>query len=113
MQTQPILSHADAMIVVNAVRESLEKNRLSAVVAVVDAHGELLALLRTDGARLTSINIAISKAYTAAREQTPSKVIGQRSRDEGFPMTNFGGFGYVTWGGGLPISVDGQVMDLR
>lgn len=104
------LSHRDAQAVIAAIQSELEKARLGAAVAVVDSQGELLAFLRTDGCRLPSIQIAINKAYTAAREQKPSKAVGQASRDEGFPMTNFGELRYVSWGGGVPILYQDQVV---
>ena len=72
--------------------------------------GELIAFLRTDGCRLPSGPIAVNKAYTAARERTESRTVGQASRDEGFPMTNFGELRYVSWGGGVPVVVDGEVV---
>ena len=37
-----------------------------AAVAVADPHGELIAFLRTDGCRPSSITLAMNKAYTAA-----------------------------------------------
>ncbi|MDH5616849.1 MAG: heme-binding protein, partial [Acidimicrobiia bacterium] len=104
------LTHQDAARIVDVVRGELEASRLGAAVAVVDSHGELVAFLRTDGCRLPSIGIAINKAYTAAREQIESGNLGERSREEGFPMTNFGELRYVTWGGGVPIKVDGQTI---
>ena len=72
--------------------------------------GELVAFLRTDGCPLASINIAMAKAFTAAREGVESRVIGERSREEGFPLTNFGDLRYVGWGGGVPIIVAGDVI---
>lgn len=110
MNPVPGLSHHDAARIIDAVRSELEKQRKGAAVAVVDPHGELLAFLRTDGCRLSSITIAINKAYTAAREQIESGELGERSRREGFPMTNFGELRYVTWGGGAPIVVDGHTI---
>jgi len=104
------LSHTDALVVLDAIRGQLERTGRGAAVAVVDDHGELLAFIRTDGCRLSSITIAINKAYTAAREQTESKSVGEASRAEGFPMTNFGELRYVSWGGGIPISSDGRVV---
>lgn len=103
------LSHTDALVILDAIRDELERTGRGAAVAVVDDHGELLAFVRTDGCRLPSITIAINKAYTAAREQTESKSVGEASRAEGFPMTNFGELRYVSWGGGVPISSDGRV----
>ena len=110
MNPVPSLSHHDATGIIDAIRTELEKQRKGAAIAVVDPHGELLAFLRTDGCRLSSITIAINKAYTAAREQIESGELGERSRREEFPMTNFGELRYVTWGGGVPIVVDGHTI---
>lgn len=110
MHTTPTLSHADALVLVDAIRIELERRDKGAAVAIVDAHGELLAFFRTDGCKLPSINIAINKAYTASREQDESLTVGTRSRAEGFPMTNFGELRYVSWGGGFPLVADGTVV---
>jgi len=110
MHDQTVLSHDDTMTILDAIYEKADTEDASLAVAIVDAHGELLGFLRTDGCRLSSIQIAISKAYTAAREQLPSKELGRRSKEEGFPMTNFGELKYVTWGGGLPIEIEGEVV---
>lgn len=104
------LSHAEAQSIIDTVRARLEQDGRGAAVAVVDRHGELMAFLRTDGCRLPSIQIAINKAYTAAREQIPSKTLGERSASEGFPLTNFGELRYVSWGGGVPIVAEGTVI---
>jgi glc operon protein GlcG len=104
------LSHDDAMKIISAIQVELERENKGAAIAVADAQGELIAFLRTDGCRLPSINIAINKAYTAAREQKPSKAIGQASEVEGFPMTNFGDLRYTAWGGGVPIIYEGQIV---
>lgn len=111
MRTLRTLSHADAMEIVQAVRKELEQRGKGAAVAVTDGHGELLALLRTDGCRLSCIDVAINKAYTAAREQSESKALGDSVRRHGFPITNFGELRYVTWGGGVPVmAADGEVV---
>ena len=104
------LSHADAMKIIAAIQAELDKAGKGAAVAVADAHGELIAFVRTDGCRLPSINIAINKAFTAAREQKPTRELGEASRAEQFPMTNFGDLRYVAWGGGVPIRHQGQVI---
>jgi len=104
------LSHSDAQLVLAAAQSSLEDDGRGAAVAVVDDHGELVAFVRTDGCPLPSIANAINKAYTAARERRPSREIGEASRDDGFPMTNFGDLRYTGWGGGVPLEVDGVVV---
>jgi glc operon protein GlcG len=98
------------MTVVDAIRAELDRTGQGAAVAVVDAHGELLAFLRTDGCPLPPITIAQNKAFTAARERTATRDLGARSRAEGFPLSYFGDPRYVGWGGGLPIVVNGQVV---
>lgn len=110
MDARPTLTHDDALAVLDAVREELDRRGAGAAVAVCDDHGELMAFLRTDGCRLPSITIAMNKAYTAAREQVPSKDVGAASRDQGFPMTNFGELRYVSWGGGVPLTASGTVV---
>lgn len=104
------LSHADAWEIVDSVRAVLEEDGRGAAVAVSDAHGELVALLRTDGCPLASINNAINKAFTAAREGKESREVGEASRQENFSMTNFGDLRYTGWGGGVPIVVAGEVV---
>ncbi len=104
------LSHHDAQRVLAAAQAELDRTGRGAAVAVVDHHGELVAFVRTDGCRLPSISIAINKAFTAARQGMPSKSVGDASRTEGFPMTNFGDPRYVGWGGAIPLVVDGEVV---
>lgn len=106
------LTHDDAQRAIEAMRAECERRDQGGVLVVSDAHGELIALLRMDGAPFSSIQIAMNKAYTAARERKPSYELGQKARDpeRGFPMTNFGEMKYVTWGGGLPVFVQGEVI---
>jgi glc operon protein GlcG len=104
------IGSTEARSLVGMIADRLDAHGEGAAVAVVDPHGELVAFLRTDGCGLASINIAIHKAFTAAREGVESSVLGERSRTEGFPITNFGDPRYVGWGGGVPIIVAGDVI---
>lgn len=110
MRNRIELGHGDALRLVQHVQAALESRGWGAAVAVVDAHGELLAFLRADGCRLPSVTIAINKAFTAAREQVESLALGEASRRDQFPMTNFGELRYVSWGGGVPLVVGGEVV---
>ncbi len=109
MYTTNNLDHHEAQKAISTIQSELERRGKAAVVAVADAHGELLALLRLSGAPLASIVIATNKAFTAARERKPSREIGQSSRhpETGFDTRYFGDDRYVGWGGGLPVWVDG------
>ena len=104
------IGYTEARELVGAVADRLEADSLGAAVAVVDAHGELVALLRTDGCPFPSIKIAIQKAFTAARDRQESRALGDKAREEDFPLTNFGEVGYVGWGGGVPLVADGEIM---
>jgi len=104
------LSHSDALRIIDAIRAKLEEQGKGAAIAVVDSQGELLAFLRTDGCKLPSVTIAINKAFTAAREQRPSKEIGNSSREKQWPMSNFGDPRYTAWGGGVPILYQNQTV---
>lgn len=105
-----MLSHTDAARIIAAIQRELELRGQGAAVAVVDAHGELIAFLRTDGCKLPSITIAINKAFTAARERRPTAEIGLESRTVTCAMTNFGDLRYTAWGGGIPIVLKGEVI---
>lgn len=105
-----MISHRQAAEAIAVVRAELEERGAGAAVAVVDDHGELIAFLRTDGCPLASINNAIHKAFTAARERKESGEVGTAARDEGFPITNFGDLRYTGWGGGVPVVVGGIVV---
>lgn len=110
MRALKALTLDEAMEMLRVVQARLDEKQLGAAVAVVDAHGELLAFLRTDSCRLPCITVAINKAYTAAREQVESKKFGADARERGFPLTNYGELRYVTWGGGVPVRSGGEVV---
>lgn len=110
MTSVQTLEHRSALAALGAVQAELERAGEGAAVAVVDAHGELIAFVRTDGCRLPSIQIAINKAYAAAREQSESSELGTRSRAEEWPLTNFGELRYPGWGGGVPVERSGEVI---
>jgi glc operon protein GlcG len=103
MQERPTLTLSDALVALDAIRTQLETGNRSAAIAVCDDHGELVAFARTDGCRLPSIGIAQNKAYTAAREQTDSKALGELAQRGQFPVSYFGGLRYTGWAGGVPI----------
>jgi glc operon protein GlcG len=110
MPSRRELGYEEARQLVGVVADRLEDEGRGAAVAAVDAHGELVAFLRTEGCPLPSIKIAIQKAFTSARERSESRALGDKAREENFPLTNFGELGYVGWGGGVPIVVDGEVI---
>jgi len=106
------LDHSEAKRIIDAIEAELLKRKKSAVIAVSDNQGELIALLRMDWASVSSIVIATNKAWTAAREGKPTYELGQSARDPetGFDMGYYGDRRYVGWGGGIPVLYQDQVI---
>src|SRR5579859_6917906 len=80
------------------------------IVAILDESGLLKAFHRMDGAPLISIEVAQNKAYTALLG-APSQDFFNRIKDDpallaGVPHIPR----IVTFGGGLPIRIDGVVV---
>jgi glc operon protein GlcG len=107
-----MLKLEDARRALDAISRELERRALPAVITVADDHGELIALMRMDGAPLSSIVIAENKAWTAARERKPTHEVGRAVRhpQSGFDIAYFGDRRYIGWGGGLPVIIDGAVV---
>jgi glc operon protein GlcG len=106
------IDYQDAKRIVDVIVQTALEQQKAAIVAVSDAHGELIALARMDGAPLSSIRVAANKAWTAARERKPTKEIGDKIRhpEKGFDIAFYGDRKFVGWGGGIPIWRDGQVI---
>ena len=106
------LGHVEAQQAIAAIQSELMRRKKEAVIAVADGHGDLIGLLRLDGAPASSATIAANKAWTAARERKPTLEIGQAMRhpEHGFDISFYGDPRYVGWGGGVPVLVAGQVV---
>lgn len=112
MTARTTIDYSDARRVVSAIADEMARRGKAGVIAVVDNHGELVAFARLDGAPLSSIAIAMNKAWTAARERKPTKEIGEAARhpEKGFDIAYFGDPRFVGWGGGVPVWKDGTVI---
>lgn len=110
-------------VVKNSIRGSTAKRIVEAseaaaadmglmmVIAVVDESGVLKAFARMDGAPLLSVNLAIDKAFTAASYGIPTHAWFDFIKNDppllhGIPKTPR----LVTFGGGYPIEIDGEVV---
>jgi glc operon protein GlcG len=112
MLDESTIDYADAKRAVDTIADEVLRRGKAAVIAVADSHGELIAFARLDGAPLSSILIAINKAWTAARERKATKEIGEAARDpvKGFDIAYFGDPRFVGWGGGVPVWKGGEVV---
>jgi uncharacterized protein GlcG (DUF336 family) len=79
-------------------------------IAICDEGGNLLAFHRMEGAKITSIEVAIGKAFTAGASGLPTAtyhdVAGPGTDSFGIHVSNSGRF--MIFGGGLPIEVGGE-----
>jgi glc operon protein GlcG len=112
MRAFQTLDYADAKRAVDLIVDKLSQMRKAAVVAVADVHGDLLCLARKDGAPVSSIQVAMNKAWTAARERKPTRDIGEKVKhpEKGHDIAYYGDPKYVGWGGGIPVTKNGQVV---
>jgi len=110
MQTKREIGAAEASMAVDLIASELKRRGKAAVIAVADSHGELIALLRCDGAPFSCIAIATNKAFTAARERKPSGDLGRSSRADGWDFSYLGDPRYVGWDGGIPVVIGGEVV---
>jgi len=103
------LGEAEAGLAIAAIREELGRRGKSAVIAVSDAHGELISLLRMDGAPLPSILVAQRKLLTASRERGETADVAKNFQKNGWQMANSDP-AFTGWGGGVPVRFRGAVV---
>jgi uncharacterized protein GlcG (DUF336 family) len=81
-------------------------------IAIVDDGGHLMLFTRMDNARITSINISIDKAFTAAaaRKATSDYAKAVRNHGPAFGIQTSHQGRFCVVGGGLPLFVDSQIV---
>src|SRR6202171_6041587 len=81
-------------------------------IAVVDEGGNLVSLIRMDGAWIGSIDIAINKAFTSRAFDTSTKDLAQHSQSGGqffgIHVSNHGRV--MVFAGGIPLRRDGKIV---
>lgn len=112
-RSHPKLTREGALAVMEAAERRAVEIGVPMDIAVVDDGGHLIAFVRMDGAKLSSIEIAVAKAHCAAIRRQPtgphmagdqpdllmSLAIAIASRARQIPAR-----------GGLPLLVDGQCV---
>lgn len=111
MRTVKTLTLAEANLVLDAAEAKAEELGVAHVLCIADNAGYPIALRRMDGGKVTSVQIAENKAFTAA---------GHRRKTHTFTNTYPG---EEAWGiftqhygrltvfvGGYPIEADGEVV---
>ena len=101
-----------ARIAIEAAQARAKEINVPMNIAIMDNACQLLAFARMEGAKLTSINIAIDKAFTAAGHRAPTSVYKDNVYPGGpaFGINHSNGGRFMTIAGGVPVVKDGVVI---
>ncbi|MDP2355094.1 MAG: heme-binding protein [Beijerinckiaceae bacterium] len=106
------LAIEDARMLIDGATRKSNDMEIPMCIAVADEAGNLIAFDRMNGGKISSISIAIDKAFTAAAARNPTHVYNQLCQPGqptfGIHVTNNGHFCII--GGGLPVKLNGVVV---
>ncbi|WP_207003564.1 GlcG/HbpS family heme-binding protein [Trinickia mobilis] len=112
MLTVQRLSIEESAILIEGAAIKARDMNIPMCIAVTDEAGNLIRFDRMDGAKISSIAIAIDKAFTAAAARNGTHVYNKLcvpgEPTFGIHVTNGGRFCVI--GGGLPVRVNGVVV---
>jgi uncharacterized protein GlcG (DUF336 family) len=112
MITVPRLTLDDARLIMEAAEQQARAIGVDMDIAITDDGGHLIMFHRMDSARITSIEIAINKAFTAAAARRSTRDYARTGRPGGpaygIHASHQGRF--TIFPGGLPIVVEGHVV---
>ncbi len=97
-------------VITAAKAEAAKVKAPGAVIAVVDAGGNLMALERLDGTFAAGANISIGKARTAVLFQKPTKVFEDIINKGRTAMAALPDSFFTPLQGGIPVVLDGQII---
>jgi uncharacterized protein GlcG (DUF336 family) len=111
-KTVPTLTFDGARIALAAAEARAKEIKVPMNIAIMDNACHLLAFARMEGAKITSINIAIDKAFTAVGHRAPTSTYKDNVYPGGpaFGINHSNGGRFMTIAGGVPITKDGVVV---
>ncbi|MFT0891599.1 GlcG/HbpS family heme-binding protein [Pseudochelatococcus sp. G4_1912] len=106
------IDQADARLLIEGARAKATAIGVPMCIAVTDESGNLVAFERMDGGKITSITIAIDKAFTAAAAKKATHEYGAASQpgSPAYGINSAVSGRLMVVGGGLPVLVDGEVV---
>ena len=112
MLTVRRLDITDARRILDAAARHAENLGVPMCTAVVDDAGVLIAFERLDGGKVSSVPIAIDKAFTAATARKATAFYSDEANpgSPGWRIKGTNGGRFTTIGGGVPVIVDGAVV---
>jgi len=112
MLTIKRLSLDEAKIAIEGAAIKAREIKVPMCIAVTDESGHLVAFDRMDGGKVSSISIAIDKAFTGAVARRGTHIYNELcvpgKPTFGIHVTNDGHFSVI--GGGLPVWVNGEIV---
>jgi uncharacterized protein GlcG (DUF336 family) len=116
MQTIHRLTLEDALVILKAAEAEAERIGVKETICIADEGAHPIALHRMTGARLTGVDIAIAKAFTAAGHQRATHLFNEPPNGPALPGNEAFGIQHMHTGkftvfvGGFPIVYRGQVI---
>ena len=112
MRTVQKLTLDDARCIMEGAESKAREIGVDMDIAITDDSGSLLMFHRMDHGRITSIDVAISKAFTAAAARRSTRAYGEVSGPGGpafgIHVSNQGRFMIVA--GGVPLFVSEEIL---
>jgi uncharacterized protein GlcG (DUF336 family) len=109
--TYKTLSLEEAELMLDAAQQTAEQMGVPEVLCVADGAGYPIALRRLNGGKVTSVQIAINKAFTAAgHRKATHNYKNAYPGEEAFGIFTQHEGRFTVFVGGFPISVDGKVV---
>lgn len=106
------LSIDEAQILIDGAALKARDINVPMCIAVTDESGHLIKFDRMDGGKISSISIAIDKAFTGAVARRGTHIYNQLcvpgQPTFGIHVSNGGHFSVI--GGGLPVLVNGEIV---
>jgi uncharacterized protein GlcG (DUF336 family) len=116
MQSIHRLTLEDALVLLRAAEAEATRIGVKQTICVVDDGAHVIALHRMTGARLTGVEIAIAKAFTAAGHQRATHLFNEPPAGPALPGNEAFGIQHMHPGrfavfvGGFPVVYQGQVV---
>lgn len=106
----------DALPVLEAARAKADEIGVKQTLCVVDDGGNVVALHRIPGARLTGVDISIAKAFTSAGHERATHKFNEAPDGPALPGNEAFGISHMLPGkfaifvGGFPLEHEGQIV---
>ena len=111
MQTFQTLTLDEAQLILDAAQKKCRELGVLQVLCVADNAGYPIALRRLDGGKVTSVQIAMNKAFTAAGHRKPThQYKNAQPGEEAFGIFTQHEGRFTVFVGGFPIFVEGECV---